>query len=223
MRAEERVLTKVLQSQDEVSSALEYLRSCFPGGLLESARWKAQHQARAWEYRLALHAIDTWWYPHPVETPTVWDVGGAGSPLAWMIARQFGLPVRIVDPAEDGCTLHGALTTAKVRPDIITSISTIEHVKGVGERTLFIHDLCRALQPGGLLFLTTDFWWDATRDIHQFHWMRDVIYNDETWPPVFSEDAPLRRFGGVATVRPASPTPVVYDYTFASACWIKEA
>jgi SAM-dependent methyltransferase len=239
MSGEDPGFTLLLTKPSEVEGAKRWLESLDKDGcvweiLERSARMRAQHPARVWEYAHAIRAAVKWLAGHydqdgdTFELPTIWDVGGAGSPFAWIAAESLKAPVRIIDPLEDGMDLDEAEDRATVRPDIIVSISTIEHVQ---DQDKFLETMCQVLNPGGLIFLTTDFapeFLIANGDIdtYMFSHMRARIYGPDTWP--IDPPPGFEWFGGPGNIAEyaremalsRAETPV-YNYTFASLAWRK--
>ena len=177
-----------------------------------------QHPMRRWEYAMALRALSEHrkGYVSPLAGYLVLDVGGAGSPFA-EICQSTQASCQIVDPK-----LNVAIEAIGGVPlaDAVISISTIEHVK---EPLPFLEACHRALAPGGLLFLTADYWdrWGGPDTAH-FHWMRERIYNPMKWGVLAGEASTLgfRMFGGYDMIYGGNH---VYDYTFASLALTKEA
>ena len=144
--------------------------------------WRKQHPARTWEYAQVLRVmIDL-----PARQRLMLDVGGAGSPLPWIVASRRGQPVQIIDPEFNGLTVgsedpdhNPGMNGLRGRADFISCISVIEHVEG---EEAFLRDLVELLAPGGVLLLTTDYVEDAPDgDVFQFHWMRKRIYTRASW------------------------------------------
>lgn len=207
------------------------------GWLLGSTRWSAQHAARAWEYDRAIKALDEQSRESGMRVGLVLDVGGAGSPFAWIVANRCALPVQIVDPEFNGLGLGNLTGTIKRRPlelqgkaDFVSCISVLEHVE---DEDSFIRDLAFLLAPGGVLFLTVDYDpTDAPNDSYVHHGMRKRIYNFERFYLESGVAGKLRmlglkEFGGTqiplhadATTPP--PTIPGLGYTFASLCMRKE-
>lgn len=154
-----------------------------------------QHPARRWEYGMCLRAILAWSVAHgPRGLSTVADVGGAGSPLFRMLMDQ-DLAVRVVDPKhpndEKG---HGpstveayALEHGRQHP-IVTCISVIEHIADEHIEN-FLNALALITAPGGLLFMTMDYWGKDSdeKDTAKFHETRVRIYNHKTWQQLAHE------------------------------------
>lgn len=191
-------------------------------------RDRPQHEARRWEYALALTAIGAWktaagLAPH-TSTPVA-DVGGAGSPF-WRMAGEW---VHVIDPDGEGVqgrTLAAYLAVghdARLFP-VVTCLSVIEHVPPA-DLPAFLYHLACLTQPGGLLVLTCDTcgcggptFHEPTADPHHFHWMRHQII---TRPLLFAIAQQLavhgfEYFGGIDYPIARARTPQVHDYTFAS-------
>ncbi len=194
-----------------------------------------QHQIRQWEYGMALHTIrgymdaqlrhDSGWGP-----PRFLDVGGAGSHFWQPLMDLSSEDVWIVDPAMDpsqsfpGQTQPCRHTIEEIAAnmahgqfDVITAISVIEHVEEVRAFFRACHML---LRPGGLLFLTMDYWDVEGEDLAHFHWMRTRIYNADR---VRRLAADLRELGykSYGTADWAYHGPQVYDYSVASLAMLK--
>lgn len=150
-----------------------------------------QHPIRRWEYATALYTMQVWQENqgqgdgHPGTPLQICDVGGAGSNFWKVLAGLTSETVIVVDPSTVRVEDHQAVfLTASAEDyaanaphdqfDVLTCISVIEHVRDL--RPFF--RACRMLlKPGGLLFLTTDYWDADGEDTAHFHWMRERIYN----------------------------------------------
>jgi SAM-dependent methyltransferase len=180
-----------------------------------------QHPMRRWEYAMALHALrlHQQGYTSPLDGYRVLDVGGAGSTFGRMCVPDDGTGTirqyELVDPRENE-TIEAR--QADYLADAVISISTIEHVK---DPLPFLQACHRALAPGGLFFLTMDAWDKEGPDTAHFHWMRERIYDQYSWPDlaVTCRKLGFRGFGGFD---PAYHGDHVYDYTFASLALTKE-
>lgn len=203
-----------------------------------------QHEARAWEYGIALEAIGQWRNLHtfaagsglqasgiaPLE---ILDAGAATSNL-WKALRAFTTrPITRVDPlfADPPVGLEGeghsdlkadlAAVAQGVRApyDVLTCISVIEHIPETAmEATL--QAMATLLRPGGLLVLTTDAWDQDGPDTAHFHWMRERIYGPAALQ-VLRGQLTLLGFEPFGEVDYAYPGPQVYDYSFASIVMVK--
>lgn len=183
-------------------------------------RWDGtQHEARRWEYALALRAIDTH-YPGTPWAPRVVDVGGAGSPFWRMVGDLTSNIPDVVDPASGGPDLAGYLTKRPHLANAVTCLSVLEHVPDEGQ---FLYHLGCLVAPGGVLVLTMDAVGDeAVQDTYHFHWMRQRIYTPERLAGVLAQLAPL----GLVPESPPNflyPGPQVYDYSFVSLVCRKRA
>lgn len=126
--------------------------------------------------------------------PMALDVGGAGSPLRRMLGLT-GYSPHVVDPK-----VNVDLETAvrqRISAPFVTCISTIEHVR---ELQGFIVDLRSVVDPGGVLFLTSDIWnqRDEEPDKAHWHWMRERIFTPRTWEATAAEfcaDGEMALFG----------------------------
>lgn len=137
-----------------------------------------QHEARRWEYALALRAIDTWEAARPKASTLghLVDVGGGGSPF-WRMTAGY-LPM-VIDPVENS-DLSTYLWLHPPLADVVTCLSVLEHVEDLDR---FLYHLGCLVAPGGLLFLTMDcirgeeqHGWPE--DTAHFHWDRKRIFND---------------------------------------------
>jgi SAM-dependent methyltransferase len=174
---------------------------------------------RRWEYAMALYTLQAWKVTEAEDQPHhVLDVGGAGSPF---IAIAQGVYPQthfdLVDP-----TVNHAIEASEIRDgsyDAIFSISTLEHVNGWRG---FLRSCVRHLRPGGLLFLTVDYWDCEGKDDAHFHWMRERIYNRTSLEDVrgFLKTLGVHRFGGVDTKYHGNH--IYGSYTFASLALRKE-
>lgn len=135
---------------------------------------RAEHQHRAWEYGMVLHALRE----HGCKQ--ILDVGGGGSVFD-PAAAWVGIDVRVVDPEDYSDWIgqqnrillnHGKQNLIAydkwdfmqyepgVLFDAVTCISVLEHVPDDAE---FYRKLASHVRVGGLLALTVDFWPDAAR------------------------------------------------------------
>ncbi len=151
----------------------------------------AQDPMRRWEYAMALRAWAVWLAREdsrrtPDERPyRLLDVGGAGSPLTTIFNRMSPprfLEAQVCDPKLNHAVEHFAKGVAAGCFDAVFSISTIEHVKAP---VPFIKALAHLTAPGGLCFLTSDYWNCTGPDQAHFHWMRERIYNRESWVELY--------------------------------------
>jgi Methyltransferase domain len=135
-----------------------------------------QHDGRRWEYAMTIRAAGLV-RRGGILPPLAIDVGGAGSPLYRMLDR-VGFSCHVIDP-----TLNMPLRTAvekQLSAGLVSCVSVIEHVKDLYE---FIEDLKQVVDPGGILFLTSDIWdgRDEEKDAAHWHWMRERIFTPYTW------------------------------------------
>jgi hypothetical protein len=204
-----------------------------------------QHEARRWEYGMALEAIGRWWLGQPDYTTRdplqILDAGGASSNF-WKALTEFtSEPILRVDPlfvgqhaigqqamfVGDLAQFAGGWSRALDQMDIITSISVIEHIRDVAAPgtktplTLFLEAAHRILCPGGLLVLTTDYWNAEGPDTAHFHWMRERIYNPDSLRRLEARCHKIgfTTFGGVDRTWHG---PQLYDYAMASLVLTKE-
>lgn len=175
---------------------------------------REQHPLRRWEYAMAVRALDVW-----LETRRgigtagqVVDVGGAGSPFHYMIGNS----AIVVDP-EEGQTLAEYLETAPRLSQAVFCLSVLEHVDDLDQ---FLYHLSCLVAPGGLLFLTMDYWDQPveTPDTAHFHWMRKRIFTEVD---LYQIRLRLRDFRLLGDWDGAYHGPQVYDYTFASLALVK--
>lgn len=200
-----------------------------------------QHGIRLWEYAMALRTITRWdavTRPAPVQgtsyeiTPLkICDVGGAGSNFWQVLTGVTSADIQLVDPSCPreatelgqrqmfcGGVEEYAATASHDQFDILTCISVIEHVKDISP---FLRAIRMLLKPGGLLFLTTDYWDAEGEDTAHFHWMRERIYNEDTIKRLLIRAREL----GFASFGVADWTyhgPQVYDYSVASLAVVKK-
>lgn len=142
-------------------------------------RWdEGQHWSRRWEYCMALSALKVW---QQGSTYSRWmiDVGGAGSPFSRMLSGYGDHVVTIVDPKRNVSLaefVHEPIN-AHLAPCVFC-ISVIEHVEDLDQ---FLYHLSCLVAPGGLLFLTTDFWDRLGEpDTAHWHWDRKRIFDAYT-------------------------------------------
>jgi SAM-dependent methyltransferase len=176
---------------------------------------RAEHERRAWEYGLILHALRE----HGCET--VLDVGGGGSVFA-PAAAWVGLQVTEVDPepyddwvreqsrkigksiAYERCDFMSYVGLHEF--DAVTCISVLEHVP---DDFAFFKKLAKHVKLGGLLAVTVDFWPDARKRSPDH--LR--VYNEDRLSAL-AQSVP-----GFETLGPLDYSHLgqyVYDYTFAS-------
>lgn len=131
-----------------------------------------QDEHRKWEYAMALEALEA----HG--RGFVFDVGGAGSPFKEMVLAHRDA-CGVIDPNVNGTLEQWHRAHPEVQYSRVVSISVIEHVEFLEP---FVHALTQAVQPGGLLFLTTDCWdREGIEDVAHFAWMRRRIYTPRSW------------------------------------------
>lgn len=180
---------------------------------------------------MALYTIQRWQEDTEPRAPLqICDVGGAGSNFWQLLHGLTPDPILVIDSAapdrvwRDGepvqywresveeFATHGMHNQF----DVITCISVIEHVE---ELRKFFRACHMLLKPGGLLFLTTDYWDAEGDDTAHFHWMRKRIYNAARLQRLIASvrDLGFTRFGA-PTSRDSweYPGPQVYDYSVAS-------
>jgi SAM-dependent methyltransferase len=170
----------------------------------------------------------------PNTTPLqILDVGGAGSNFWQTLTAITSETVILVDPNHKQAPAGGAeaniewfsssiedfaAATAHMRFDVATCISVVEHVDIIRPFFRAIHML---LKPGGLLFLTTDFWDSHGPDVAHFHWMRKRIYNEETIKRLL-EDLRALGFRSFGESDWSYHGHQLYDYSIASAAMVRK-
>lgn len=164
------------------------------------------------------------------------DVGGAGSPFSTLLPKDA--QIMVLDPAlpdaqtqrrgdsglltlvdltvEQYCLQNGPAVDPPYT-DAIFCLSVLEHVP---EPRTTLRAMCSLLRPGGLLFLTVDYWNSEGPDTAHFHWMRHRIYNEESLKRLLEDGRTfgLRRFGASDWTYHG---PTVYDYSFFAAALVK--
>lgn len=171
------------------------------------------------------HALDR---GNPLQ---ICDIGGAGSNFWQLLTTLTSEPVILIDPdfpEEIEARPQGAPAfrrtiesyAAQARHDqfdILTCISVIEHV---AELRPFFRAARMLLKPGGLLFLTTDYWGAEGPDVAHFNWMRKRIYNQTLLRKLL---ASLRELGYASFGQAdwAYPGNQLYDYSVVSAALVK--
>jgi SAM-dependent methyltransferase len=177
---------------------------------------------RRWEYAMALYVWTAWEGAREDRgcfgyTPVAIDVGGAGSPFAEVFRRwRPGVAIEVVDPSVN-CAIEDWPEDEPL--DAVFCVSTLEHIP---EPKPFLRACVTRLRPGGLLFLTVDYWDCEGPDTAHFHWMRKRIYNRTSLEDVrsFLKTLRVQRFGGVDTRYHGNH--VYGTYTFASLALRKE-
>lgn len=185
-----------------------------------------QHPHRAWEYALALQAVDTWKAQRTDRRGTFlgYDVGGAGSDFHAALGDRLGSFVATIDPAypPTGTTLAEFLRVPQRLADVVTCLSVVEHVPP-DDLDQFLYHLGTLVLPGGLLILTADTCGcpgehDADHpDRHHFHWMRAQMFTmvsrtQQLLMPLLGRN-PFSLFGPHDLVYHGDH---VYDYSFSS-------
>lgn len=187
---------------------------------------REQHPMRRWEYAMALRAYDQWAqldyerYGHVNHTHggRMVDVGGAGSPFRYMF-EAVGAHLRVIDP-EENATLAQHIRYAGLQ-SCVFCLSVLEHIPDADFEQFLYHLSC-LVAPGGLLFLTMDYWDTSTVDTAHFHWMRQRIFTLGSW--LYLGQAFKRfQFDSFGEHDLHYHGAQVYDYTFASLALIKRA
>jgi hypothetical protein len=142
-----------------------------------------QHNARVWEYCMALEAHWAWpgWLrfkgqPLFEDDKYALDVGGAGSNFGRGLGLYAGTHVHVIDPkVGEGLEEY----KGELAP-LVFCISVIEHVENLED---FCAHLARVTAPGGLLFLTSDIWGEAEDepDRAKWWWDRRRIFTPQRW------------------------------------------
>lgn len=205
-------LTKALDPRDYAALAEELV---YVGSVDGQA---SEH--RRWEYAMALRAIAAWEALNPLDRPLapldLLDVGGCGSPFVRIVeAWRPGSVTQVVDPGVN----YGIEESLLPPYSVVTCLSVLEHVPQVKP---FLAAVARHVRPGGLLFLTVDYWACEGPDIAHFHWMRERIFNRYSVTKLTTqlrELYGLRQFGGTDWSYPGDQ---VYNYTFLSMAFRKE-
>ena len=190
---------------------------------------QSQHPARAWEYSLALYALDVWMGQRGIVNPVIADIGGAGSNFWRTFHHYTRKPSYRIDPnheaGPDGKSIAFRQTLAEYmreegKPfDVVFCISVIEHVPEA-ELLDFTTQLGMLVKPRGLLFLTTDVG-EKEPDIYHFHWMRSRIYTPETLAALGYSLTRIR-FSSLGLSDLTWNGPAVYDYTFGALALVKD-
>jgi hypothetical protein len=148
-----------------------------------------QHEARRWEYGMALLGLSQWLALGRKSDFWGLDVGGAGSPFHFMV-EPLGFNMAIVDPKVNW-TLHEAVGGGDTY-SFVSCISVLEHIP-LPELPQFIEDLAQVTAPGGLLFLTMDILDrpDGEPDTAHFSGMRTWLPNIRDWQDLANKSCGL--------------------------------
>lgn len=185
---------------------------------------REQHPMRRWEYAMALYAFKTWQLQSPQSKRFVYDIGGAGSPFRSMFR---GTSVLVVDPDEPAgpqrppCDLASMLANYAPRlGPAVFCLSVIEHVDDLDQ---FLYHLACLVAPGGLLFLTADYWNHCGPDQAHFHWMRKRIFCPKTIVEQVVSRLAGHNFTWLGPHDLRWTAPHVYDYSFVSLAMVKRS
>lgn len=137
----------------------------------------AQADLRLWEYSMALRAVNQ--HHRSNDPQLIYDVGGAGSPFPKTL-QSLNWEVEVIDPAIDHRPLGQRIQQHPRLADAVLCLSVLEHIPQE-ELDQFLYHLSCLVAPGGLLFLTMDYWEGEGEDLAHFHWMRRRIFNRTTW------------------------------------------
>lgn len=203
---------------------------------------EGQHSIRAWEYSIALRALESWIAAyHPTDPPHFADVGCAGSRFWVPLIGHTSEDVARIDPAlehephEDrgqyqnfnlSLADYTRLNGMTGRFDAVFCLSVLEHVGGegdaFGETLQFLSDLRSLVRPGGLLMLTCDMG-EHSEDTYHFHWMRKWMPTPAVLAGLVEEACihyGFRRLGTPADFEFRGPT--CFDYTVAAIALVKQ-
>lgn len=196
-----------------------------------------QHAIRRWEYAMALYTIREWTLAstspgHDRAALQICDVGGAGSNFWQVLTDVTRDDIIVVDDRLETLPIGQVLgvrvtieeAAAGVSPqvregkfDLLTCISVIEHVEEVRKFCRACHHL---LRPGGLFFLTADYWDVDGADTAHYHWMRKRIYNVDRVRRLL-EDCRTLGFRSMGLADWAYHGPQLYDYSVCSLALLK--
>ena len=149
-----------------------------------------------WAVGLALRAWDCWCTRHlPAgPPPVVADVGGVPARLTPRLLGRGPLEVLTIDPVVN-CSVEAFVQqhpTAQCHA--VFALGVIEHVK---QPVPFLRALAHLVAPGGLCFLTADYWDCEGPDLAEFKPLRERIYHRASWEETYkaARTFGLHRFG----------------------------
>lgn len=210
---------------------------------------EGQHEARWWEYSMALYAIQVWQEAVTAshaqaaatalggEVEHVWsrplqiaDVGGHNSKFPHSLVAITSEDILLIDPAAGATDIGPRVEVlAKSIEEAAASylphgqrdvITAISVIEHLEKVRPFFRAAHMLLKPGGLLFLTTDYSNDEGPDLHHYSWMRRRIYNKTLMDNLRQSSRQL----GFAAFGRADWTwhgPQVYGYTLASLALVR--
>lgn len=208
----ELALTKTANPKDFQELAAEL-------AIVDAVGIEGQHAMRRWEYAMALRALDLTTGPIPSHPrlPRFADVGGAGSHFDEMLARWVCASEQVViDPA-----VNVGIEDYVREGDPFDAVFVISVLEHVDRWRAFLRACVKHLAPGGLLFLTVDYWDAEGPDTAHFHWMRERIYNRESIEDVIDllKSLGCCRFGEADWTYHGHQ---VFDYTFCALAFLKK-
>lgn len=205
-------LTKTMEAGDYLALVPEL-------AVVDMVGIEGQHEARRWEYALALKAIKEWKAKKQFSTAAL-DIGGAGSNFHKMtLASELKMPCVVIDPNVNMGVEE--VDSTIVNSHVVVCISVLEHVKDEWE---FIAAVDKLVRPGGLLFFTMDCADGSAgdKDESHFRWMRNRIYTPHTWMELARRFTEEHNYEFLGEYDFSYNGAMVYDYTFASLALVKK-